>query len=167
VSEPIRGDRVRLVPATEDHVEPFVRILNHPDVAVWWDGHTADEVRAELAEVPTFAIELDGEVIGLIQYGEEDEPKYRHANIDIALHPDRQGKGLGAEAVRALARHMFEVRGHHRVVIDPAASNARAIRSYQRVGFRPVGVMRRYERGPDGGWRDGLLMDLLPEDLTP
>jgi aminoglycoside 6'-N-acetyltransferase len=52
-------------------------------------------------------------------------------------------------------------------VIDPAASNARAIRSYERVGFRPVGVMRRYERGRDGGWRDGLLMDLLPEDLTP
>jgi aminoglycoside 6'-N-acetyltransferase len=26
--------------------------------------------------------------------------------------------------------------------------------------------MRRYERGPDGTWHDGLLMDLLPEDLT-
>jgi aminoglycoside 6'-N-acetyltransferase len=38
--------------------------------------------------------------------------------------------------------------------------------AYQRVGFRPVGVMRRYERGPDGCWHDGLLMDLLPEDLT-
>jgi aminoglycoside 6'-N-acetyltransferase len=28
-----------------------------------------------------------------------------------------------------------------------------------------VGVMRRYERGPDGQWRDALLMDLLREDL--
>ena len=84
----------------------------------------------------------------------------------LAVRPDRQGEGLGSDAVRALARHLFEVRGHHRVVIDPAAANARAIRSYQRVGFRPVGVMRRYERGPDGGWHDGLLMDLLPEDLT-
>jgi hypothetical protein len=26
--------------------------------------------------------------------------------------------------------------------------------------------MRRYERGLDGRWHDGLLMDLLPEDLT-
>jgi aminoglycoside 6'-N-acetyltransferase len=25
--------------------------------------------------------------------------------------------------------------------------------------------MRRYERDPDGGWRDGLLMDLLAEEL--
>jgi aminoglycoside 6'-N-acetyltransferase len=160
------GNHVRLVPATEAHLGPFVEILNHPDVAAWWDEHTVDEVRADLAEASMFAIELDGEVIGLIQFGEEQEPKYRHASIDVALHPDQQGKGLGADAVRALARHLFDDRGHHRLVIDPAVANARAIRSYRRVGFRPVGVMRRYERGPDGGWHDGLLMDLLPEDLN-
>jgi aminoglycoside 6'-N-acetyltransferase len=50
-------------------------------------------------------------------------------------------------------------------VIDPAATNERAIRSYRRVGFRDVGVMRRYERGGDGTWHDGLLMDLLREDI--
>jgi len=33
------------------------------------------------------------------------------------------------------------------------------------VGFRPVGVMRRYERGADGTFHDGLLMDLLAEEL--
>lgn len=33
------------------------------------------------------------------------------------------------------------------------------------VGFRPVGVMRRYERGADGDWHDGLLMDLLADEL--
>jgi aminoglycoside 6'-N-acetyltransferase len=27
--------------------------------------------------------------------------------------------------------------------------------------------MRRYERGADGTWHDGLLMDLLPGDLRP
>ncbi len=74
--------------------------------------------------------------------------------------------GVGSDAVRTLARYLFEERGHHRITIDPAAHNERAIRSYQRVGFRPVGVMRRYERGPDGSWHDGLLMDLLPEDLA-
>ena len=56
-------------------------------------------------------------------------------------------------------------RGHHRLVIDPAASNARAIRAYEAVGFKPVGIMRMYERGPDGTFHDGLLMDLLTEDL--
>ena len=67
--------------------------------------------------------------------------------------------GLGPEAIRLAARCLFEVRGHHRLTIDPAAENLRAIHAYERVGFRPVGVMRQYERGRDGTWHDGLLMD--------
>jgi aminoglycoside 6'-N-acetyltransferase len=50
-------------------------------------------------------------------------------------------------------------------VIDPAADNAAAIRCYSKVEFRPVGIMRRYERSSDGTWHDGLLMDLLAEEL--
>ena len=42
----------------------------------------------------------------------------------------------------------------------------RAIRAYGKVGFRPVGAMRRYERGPDGTFHDGLLMDLLADELS-
>jgi aminoglycoside 6'-N-acetyltransferase len=68
--------------------------------------------------------------------------------------------------VRTLARHLVHDRGHHRLVIDPAADNAAAIACYAAVGFRPVGVMRQYERDIDGdSWHDGLLMDLLAGEL--
>jgi aminoglycoside 6'-N-acetyltransferase len=53
------------------------------------------------------------------------------------------------------------------LTIDPAAANTYAIKAYERVGFKPVGIMRQYERGPDGTWHDGLLMELLAEDLEP
>jgi aminoglycoside 6'-N-acetyltransferase len=92
---------------------------------------------------------------------------YRHAGMDIFLTTSRQGGGLGKEAIRVLARYLFEERGHHRLTIDPAAENAGAIRAYERVGFRAVGIMRKYERGPDGVWRDGLLMDMLEEEFNP
>jgi aminoglycoside 6'-N-acetyltransferase len=116
-----------------------------------------DEVR--------LAIEFDGEVVGAIQYAEEDDPDYRHASIDIFLATAVHGKGVGPDAVRTLARYLFDRRDHHRLTIDPAASNARAIAAYAKVGFRPVGIMRQYERGPDGTWHDGLLMELLRADL--
>jgi aminoglycoside 6'-N-acetyltransferase len=64
-----------------------------------------------------------------------------------------------------MARYLVEERGHHRLTIDPAVDNEIAIACYRRVGFRPVGIMRRYERTPDGDWRDGLLMELLVEQL--
>jgi aminoglycoside 6'-N-acetyltransferase len=86
--------------------------------------------------------------------------------VDITLADGYRGRGLGPEAIVLLARWLHSARGHRRLTIDPAAENARAINAYDRVGFRPVGRMRSYELGPDGAWRDGLLMDLLlPDDL--
>ena len=74
-------------------------------------------------------------------------------------------KGIGSDAVRTVARYLFAERGHHRITIDPALRNERAIRCYSRVGFKPVGVLRQYELGADGVWHDGLLMDLLADEL--
>ena len=45
--------------------------------------------------------------------------------------------------------------------------NRRAQALYEKVGFRPVGILREYERGPDGSWHDGLLMDMLCGELCP
>ena len=64
-------------------------------------------------------------------------------------------------------RLLIDERGHHRITIDPAATNAAAIRAYEKVGFRRVGVMRSYERDADGrDWHDGLLMELLAGEET-
>ena len=106
-------------------------------------------------------------VIGAIQWAEEEDPDYRHASIDMFLHPSVHGHGYGADAALTLCRHLVEAAGFHRVTIDPAAANVAAIRCYEKVGFRPVGIMRQYERGADGTWHDGLLMDLVADDLRP
>jgi aminoglycoside 6'-N-acetyltransferase len=169
----INGERVRLRSATGADAASFEELLSHPDVARWW-ADAEEPVTAQVAylldpddDTTTYAIEHDGVTVGIALAFEESDPQYRHAGIDIAVHPDWQHRGLGSDAVRTLARHLFEERGHHRLVIDPAADNASAIRLYQSLGFRPVGTMRSYERGPDGSWHDGLLMDLLVDDLVP
>ena len=90
-----------------------------------------------------------------MQYHEELDPEYRHAGIDLFLGAPYQDRGLGTDAVRTIARHLVHDRGHHRLTIDPVAHNARAIRCYEKVGFRRVGIMREYQRDPDGTWRDG------------
>jgi aminoglycoside 6'-N-acetyltransferase len=162
---------VALRPVGPADAAALAEILADPTVARWWGTPDAEKVRQDVIEPPadvaSFVIEVDGSVAGLIQYTEENEPGYRHAGIDIAVGAPWQGRGIGPDAIRALARHLFEARGHHRLTIDPATANERAIRAYERVGFRRVGVMRAYERGPDGVWHDGLLMDLLREELQP
>lgn len=147
--------------------DPLLRLLQAPEVARWWHGYDAPRVWDELivgeGDPTVLVVEqaLDGQVAGLIQFSEEEDPTYRHAGIDLFLGPAFHGQGLAQEAIRGVVAHLFNARGHHRLVIDPAADNARAIRTYEQVGFRRVGIMRQYERGPDGTWRDGVLMELL------
>ena len=156
-----------LRPGRPEDAEGLVRIRNEPGVARRWGSADIEEEISEgfISADDGFVIEVDGEVIGAIQYHEEDDPMYRHAGMDIFLTASHHGEGFGTEALKVLARHLFEERGHHRLTIDPAADNAAAIRAYEKVGFRAVGIMRNYERGPDGVWHDGLLMDMLKEDL--
>jgi aminoglycoside 6'-N-acetyltransferase len=164
----LRGERVLLRPLTVDDVPAVAAIQAESGVASRWGKPDEAELRAKAAgtdETTAFSIELDGEIVGLIQYHEEEDPMYRHAGIDLFLSGRVHGQGLGTDAVRTMARHLIRERGHHRLVIDPAADNAAAIRAYEKVGFRRVGIMRQYERLPGGDWHDGLLMDLLADEL--
>jgi aminoglycoside 6'-N-acetyltransferase len=162
----LRGRRVVLRPVADTDRPRLREILAEPEVARWWALSASSAEASEDDGEVQLAIELDGTLVGVIQYAEEGDPDYRHAGVDIYLTTAVHGGGLGPDAIRTLARHLFDVRGHHRLTIDPAAANTRAIAAYTKVGFRPVGIMRQHERGPDGTWHDGLLMDLLRDELT-
>jgi aminoglycoside 6'-N-acetyltransferase len=156
----LRGERVVVRPAEERDVAPLVAILNEPAVRQWWGDNDADDVRAEHLG-PGYVIEVDGDVAGLLLVDEEEDRDYRCVGLDIALATARHGQGLAREALQLVIDHWTHARGHHRFTIDPTTANEQAIRSYAGLGFREVGVMRQYERAPDGSWRDGLYMELL------
>jgi aminoglycoside 6'-N-acetyltransferase len=158
---------MRLRPPVGGDAAAIAALLRTPEVAPWWHPEDDASIDAMLREAGTLIAEVDGRPMGVLLYDEENHPDYRRAGVDIALHPDLHGRGFGQEALRLIVDHLIGVRGHHRITIDPAAANTRAIRCYERVGFRPVGIMRQYERDPAGGWRDGLLMDLLAEEWKP
>jgi aminoglycoside 6'-N-acetyltransferase len=165
----LRGASVLLRPLLPTDRGDLVAVLSDPSIVAVWDTrgpeNSADELLAGDEGWTVWAIEVDGVLAGSIQAAEEDDPDYRHAGIDIFLSSRFQDRGLGTDAVRTLARYLIEVRGHHRLTIDPAADNARAIRSYEKVGFKRVGVMRQYERGASRTFHDGLLMDMLAGEL--
>jgi aminoglycoside 6'-N-acetyltransferase len=181
-SEVLVGRRVRVRPVRPTDAAAFTALFSDPAVTKWWPAADPAAEAAEHAEPGSdapdgvrWAIELPGaaadglglastDVIGLIQAYEETDPEFRSAGIDIALSSSVHGRGLGPDSIRAVARFLF-ARGHHRLTIDPAAANERAIRAYTTVGFRPVGVLRAYQLLPPHGWVDGLLMDMLEGEL--
>lgn len=164
----VRSD-VRLRRVVEDDRIALESILREPSVAQWWTTHSLDDVIDDTIDAFVWCVDEQGDggwrVVGGVQAWENTDPEYRHAGIDLFLATAAQGRGLGRAVVRTVSAWLFDVRGHHRLVIDPAADNERAIRAYESVGFRRVGVMRQYEQGRDGSYHDGLLMDLLRDDL--
>ena len=158
-------DAVDLRPLAPGDAAALRRIRATPEVRRWWGDVEDDFPASDEPDVTRYAVLVGGVVAGMVQTAEEEEPRYRHAGIDIFLDPAVHGRGVGTEVLRRVVDHLIRERGHHRITIDPAAANAAAIRAYGKVGFKPVGIMRDYERDTGGdGWHDGLLMELLARD---
>jgi aminoglycoside 6'-N-acetyltransferase len=163
----LKGERVSLRAFTASDAERIAEINAMPEVARWWRPRSPSELAEEVAieDVAAWVVEVDGELVGFVQAYEEADPEFRHAGLDLFLHPDVHGRGLGRGVVRTVVHHLVDS-GHHRIVIDPALANERAIATYEAVGFRRVGVLRQYWWDHvEGRWADGLLLDLLADEL--
>ncbi len=132
-----RVTNVGLRPLIAADAPELRRIHRIPEVSHWWDLPD-DDFPFDEPESARFTIDVDGAVAGLIQYWEENEPKYRHAGIDLFVDPALHGRGVGTEAIRQVVRKLIDERGHHRITIDPAVDNVAAVRAYEKVGFKPV-----------------------------
>ena len=160
----LRGRVVTLRPVADDDLPALLAILEEPEVARWWRRDEWERVDED--DAVTFAIVAAGVVSGCIQFSEETDPDYFSAAVDIFVATAAQGRGVGPDAMRTLIAWLIQARGHHRLTVDPAADNARAVHVYEKLGFRRVGVLRQYERVEDGVWRDALLMELLADDFV-
>lgn len=163
---PLRGE-VALRRGSRAELDDLAERLSADEEASPWLGTdpTATARWFHDEDVTAFIIEVGGRSAGVVTVEEELDPDYRYASIDIGMLAPWTGRGYGTDALRALIRWLIDERGHRRFTIDPAIGNARAIRAYEKVGFRAVGVLREAERGSDGVWHDNLLMDLLAREF--
>lgn len=156
----------------------MARWLTHDRVLEWYEGRDephpydravrkyAPRVLAEEAVVPCFILH-DGAPVGYLQYypvadaaDYELETAAETWALDLFIgEPDLWSQGIGGEALRLITGHVFTGCGAGRVVIDPRVENPRAIRAYEKVGFRKVKVLKGHERHEEA-MRDCWLMVL-------
>jgi aminoglycoside 6'-N-acetyltransferase-1b len=149
---------------TEADLPMLAEWLNRPHVADWWaDCKTLAEVReqylpnvADHSTASPYIAYLESIPIGYIQsyvaidtghdwWPDEHDPGVRGIDQFLA-DVDRLGRGLGTTMVREFIQFLFEDPAVTRIQADPAAANLRAIRCYEKAGFRRVGVIST----PDG-----------------
>lgn len=152
-----------LRPQRDDDLPLLGAFLADESVARWFEGDSVEQLRAGDDEV--FTILDAGAVAGWLLVEQELDTSYKVASVDLMLGPAFQGRGLGPAALRLILHWLFDQQGHHRCTIDPAAANTRAIAAYRKVGFQDVGIVRQSSPTREGPFEDGLLMDLLKDQL--
>src|SRR3712207_3503697 len=88
--------RLVLRPLAPGDEAELLRIHRTPEVMRWWDV-PSDDFPWDEPDAERLTMELDGAIVGLIQFWEETEPKYRHASIDVFVDPAAHGRGIGTE----------------------------------------------------------------------
>jgi aminoglycoside 6'-N-acetyltransferase len=154
-SSPVRGELTSVRPATDADADLLVSWHRDPEIARYWDNETFthDEMRARLArrEVDPYVIEADCEPIGYLQVWFGHAPG--QAGLDMFLVPAARGRGFGPDSARALAHYLLHETRLNRLTVDPYLSNTRAVRAWQKAGFRPV-----EKRPPDADHSETWLL---------
>ena len=117
-------------------------------------GSLADLVIAGPDDVP----------IGLISLWDRSIP-HQAAELSIWIGEGHRNGGNGSEALRLALRHAFGSMGLHKVYLRVLEFNARAIRTYEKCGFRIEGTLRE-EMKVQGRWHSLIYMGLLADEFT-
>lgn len=175
----ITGEKVCLGPEVREHIPLFARWTNDFDVAVLaGDDLRPRSLESSEADYERTSKAHDPYSVGFMIYERSTlrpiggvglrhiSPTHRNAELGIAIgEKDCWGKGYGTEAVRLMLDYAFTVLGLHNVMLSTYSYNERAIRAYQRAGFREFG--RRHESARLGNqFYDDVYMECLATEFT-
>jgi len=130
------------------------------------DAYITRQISREDDSRASFVIALpedEMQALGEVVINEID-PDNHSANIRIAMFSDAHvNKGYGTEAMRLMVDYGFKHLGLHRISLGVYAFNPRAIRAYEKVGFKREGVLRD-ELYWKGEYVDGIIMSILEHE---
>jgi RimJ/RimL family protein N-acetyltransferase len=170
------GENVYLSPVNPDDAEQYTKWLNDPEVTDWIGGTATvcslPSERRFLEKITedgsyVFAIVRSGDdaLLGNIGLHELNHIS-RRATLGIFIgEAENRSRGYGAEAMRLLLGYGFDTLNLHNIMLSVHADNARAIRCYEKVGFRECG-RRREGKYAHGKYIDILSMDILETEMT-
>lgn len=112
----------------EDYNFPY---LSEEEQECWYEFKTRGAKRC-------FSVfNQEGEMVGYIALRNVNRI-LRRSEMGIVFNPSRLNKGYGTDAIKTLLRWYFEDLHYRKLILNVAAYNKRAIRAYEKAGFRKV-----------------------------
>ncbi|MDR1329131.1 MAG: GNAT family N-acetyltransferase [Oscillospiraceae bacterium] len=168
------GEHIYLSPVNPDDAEIYTKWLNDPEVTDWI-SQTARifSLSAERKVLEKMADE-GGYIFAIVRLS--DDALLGNCGIHDIIHTNRRAtvgifigeaenrsRGYGSEALRLLLGYGFNTLNLHNIMLTVQSDNARAIRCYEKIGFREYGH-RRESVFKNGGYVDSMYMDILENE---
>jgi RimJ/RimL family protein N-acetyltransferase len=155
---PLRDYAIRFEPMMTDHLPMMRTWLEQTHVREWWgdpETEIADITRMIEGRDATrpFIFHVDGTPTGYIQFwfiGPHQTDEWTKENpwlmalpsdavgVDLSIgEADKLSQGIGSAVLHAFVGKLRD-EGHRNITIDPDPRNARAVRAYEKAGFRPI-----------------------------
>ncbi|WP_336785111.1 GNAT family N-acetyltransferase [Paenibacillus sp. MMO-177] len=160
----------------------LVRWLNDPAVLEFYEGRDRPQDAAlvqkhfyeDREEIIPCIIQYNGADIGYLQfyeiqeeereiYGLSDEADSLYGMDQFIGEPRYWNKGIGSELIKETVQYLIKERGARKIVMDPQAWNTRALRVYEKSGFKKVKLLEKHE-WHEGEYRDCWLIVYDPGD---
>lgn len=168
----LKGQKTLIRPIEEDDMDTFYQWYNDQEVNLWSSGawplntllskdQLTERILDDSPDNYRYAItDQDNQLIGTIGFKEVNLPS-RSASLFVVIG-DKSfwGKGYGTDALITFARFLFNQWNFHRLSLDTWDENIRAIKAYEKVGFKIEGRQRE-ARFVLGNYHDSILMGLL------
>ena len=172
----IDGKSVSLRPMRADELEQFHAWVNNPDILPYWYGRTKslEEIKADYTSDyftdndpytgRCFTIEREQVPIGMICYNRIDRDN-RNVELDMLIGDKKfWNKGFGSDALLAFIRYLFSIFPLNRIWLGTYSYNQRALRAYEKVGFKREGILRE-DAYIDGKFVDSVVLSILRREF--
>lgn len=176
----LKGQKVTLVPITPEEKDRFYDLATKSYGSRFWhdeeetktltkekffkDWHEGYFDKGSPEKGQCHWIVVDGRKIGQINYNAIDQLN-KKAEVDIIIGDEKDmGKGYGTDALRTLLRHLFDTLEVNKVWIEARGNNPRAIRAYEKAGFKREGTLRE-ENYFEGKFVDCVRFGILKRDF--
>ncbi len=172
--------RVRMLEA--DDIQDLCRWLSDPAVLEFYEGRdrpldpkTARRCYLSKQGDPVTGciVEWNGRPIGFAQFYPLDAAEKRafgYAPAEPVFGMDQfigetacWDQGIGTRLVTAMVEYLRTALGAGRIVVDPRTENPRAIRCYEKSGFRKLRILPQHEMH-EGRLRDCWLMEFVAQN---
>ena len=144
-------DVVRLINYTDLTPEDSQRVLamrNHPEIKKWMyhpqdisesEHRTFIETLKNTTNKVYFLVKREKTVIGTVNLTQIDDAEHS-AELGLYANPFVLLPGRGQILLQAVARYAFNERGLEYLMLDVYSDNQRAIRSYEKQGFKKMSL---------------------------